>query len=93
MPMPPLPRVLCRGWLSSTGVRFHCAQPVMQPGQPGGKVIEGAQCALCGALNARATETLLVRSQRRTRRRAAGKEPYSAGITPGDPFQGFRQEG
>jgi len=91
MPMPPLPRVLCRGWLSSTGVRFHCAQPVMQPGEPGGKVIDGAQCALCGALNARATEVCQVRTARRTARRAAkGYGPAPEGV---DVFKGFRQEG
>lgn len=83
--MPPLPRVLCRGWRSSTGAVMPCHQPEMQPGEPGGKFVFDAQCKLCGALNATASEA---RWQREDRKLLADrKRGYGPG--EGDPFRGF----
>ena len=86
-----LPRVLCRGFLSSTGVHMACVHPVIQPGELGGRVIENGQCSLCAALHARATEATQRRTEQRTARRAAkGYGPAADGV---DVFQQFREDG
>ena len=81
------PRLVCKGWLSSTGAWLRCLDPLMQPGEPGGRTVEG-QCSLCMALHCRATEATLRRNARRTERRAA-----TGNLTaplPSDPFNNFR---
>lgn len=91
MPMPPLPRVLCRGWRSSTGRMMPCASPVMQEGEEGGRVVVDAQCKLCGALNATASEARWQREGRKLLRDR--KRGYGGPKDGEDVFRGFRQEG
>jgi hypothetical protein len=93
VPMPPLPRVLCRGHKGWTGVVYKCHAPVMQPGESGGRVVLDAQCKLCREAEVASNAEREQRNVRRTRRRCAGKEPWPEGITPANPFQGFLQEG
>jgi len=84
-----LPRVLCRGWRSSTGVAFRCAKPCIQPGEPGGRVEAGWQCALCGALEAKANATRWARECRRTAARAA--KGYGGPAEGEDIWRGFKE--
>ena len=48
-------------------------------------------CATCGEERRQLQVQEYYRNVRRTRRRMAHKEPFSEGITPADPFQGFRE--
>jgi len=88
MPAPPLPRVLCRGHKGWTGVVYKCHQPVIQPGEEGGKVVRGAQCVLCRSLEAASVAERLDREAKRTEKRAATGKLTT--VLPDDAFQGFR---
>lgn len=82
------PRVLCRGWKSSTGMHVYCVSPVIEQGEPGGPVIEDGLCSLCLAHQERAYRLKWHREGKRLlRERAKGYGPQT-----GDAFQGFRGE-
>ena len=84
----PLPRVLCRGFLSSTGVRIRCMDPVIHQGGIGGKQ-ESGQCSLCMAHQVRANEMRWQREGRRLLRdRAKGYGAPAEGV---DVWAGFRE--
>lgn len=85
----PLPRVLCRGWRNSMGSLFPCAAPVLQPGEPGGRLIHDAQCRFCGALQRKGDEERYARECRRTAARAA--KGYGAPAEGVDVFDGFKE--
>lgn len=83
----PLPRVLCGGWKSSTGVPIRCVSPVIQQGEEGGEVRYGL-CALCLAHGKRASEAKWRREGRKLLRdRAKG---YGGPVEGEDVFRGFR---
>lgn len=79
----PLPRVLCRGFRSSTGVHFRCLAPVMQPGEPGGAE-ESGQCATCRAQEETAWQKRRVREGRKLLRDKARGYHLDPGKTPWD---------
>jgi len=84
----PNPRVLCRGWRGWTGAIYPCHSPLMQPGEPGGRLIHNAQCKLCLDLEAAAQAEKVQREAKRTEKRAAtGK---LTAVLPEDPFEGMR---
>lgn len=84
----PAPRVVCRGWETSRGVRMACLLPYIQPGHPGAGEVVG-QCATCGEQERRARVVRRFREQRAfERRRERGYGPAPAGT---DPFRGFRE--
>ena len=88
--MPPLPRVLCRGHKGWTGVVYKCHQPVIQPGEEGGRVVRGAQCVLCRQAEVAASAERWQREGRKLLRdRAKG---YGGPKEGEDVWRGFRQE-
>ena len=84
----PLPRVLCRGWRSSTGVQVRCIVGYVQAGEPGGEVIPGGRCLLCSEFNHRAAEIRVVREMRAIERRA--KQPHEINPMTDQDWEGFR---
>jgi len=84
----PLPRVLCRGHRGWTGAIYPCHSPLMEPGEPGGRLIHDAQCSLCGSLEAASNAERLDREAKRTEKRATTGKLTT--VLPDDPFQGFR---
>lgn len=90
--MPPLPRVLCRGWISARKRPAACEQPVIQEGEPGGRREEG-QCRRCSKRQLESWEREAARREEKTRRRLARLEPMDPDMTlPVDVFAGFREE-
>jgi hypothetical protein len=87
----PLPRVVCRGWISPTGFAWKCLKPEMHKGEPGGGV-ETWQCKTCMDRQIKAWERKAALNADRTRRRLAHREPWDPDMKiPADPFEGFRE--
>ena len=80
----PLPRVMCRGWESSTGVHIRCVMPIIQTGEPGGEERYGL-CALCYQNGKRAQDM----KWRREGRTLLLNRKRGYGPATGDPFAGF----
>ena len=89
--MPPLPRVLCRGHRGWTGVVYQCHAPVMQPGDPGGRLVTDAQCKLCREAEVASQAEKWQREGRRLLRDR--KRGYGGPAEGEDIFRGLRQEG
>jgi hypothetical protein len=86
----PLPRVLCRGFRAASGAVMACVHPVMEAGEPGGRLVHNAQCHLCRVMEQRASELRFQKECERTAKRlATGKTTVPM---PAEIFKGFMEE-
>ena len=87
-----LQRLICRGWSPRRGVRFACYLPgsVIAPGEPGGEVVEDAQCSMCRQQEQAAWDKAARRGDRNARRDRERGKKYGPAPENVDVFEGMR---